>query len=89
MSFEEESDKADKKGTKPALAIDKIMRKMGKNVEESSEISGLEESGGIPVVESEQIIGDGLVSKAKAKEASSHDDDFSEDYEESQESKAE
>ena len=69
MSFEEESDKADKKGTKPALAIDKIMQKMGKNVEESSEISGLEESGGIPVVESEQIIGDGLVSKAKAKEA--------------------
>ena len=89
MSFEEESDKADKKGTKPALAIDKIMQKMGKNVEESSEISGLEESGGIPVVESEQIIGDGLVSKAKAKEASSHDDDFSEDYEESQESKTE
>ena len=89
MSFEEESDKADKKGTKPALAIDKIMQKMGKNVEESSEISGLEESGGIPVVESEQIIGDGLVSKAKAKEASSHDDDFSEDYEESEESKTE
>ena len=89
MSFEEESDKAEKKGTKPALAIDKIMQKMGKNVEESSEISGLEESGGIPVVESEQIIGDGLVSKAKAKEASSHDDDFSEDYEESEESKTE
>ena len=89
MSFEEERDKAEKKGTKPALAIDKIMQKMGKNVEESSEFSGLEESGGIPVVESEQIIGDGLVSKAKAKEASSHDDDFSEDYEESQESKTE
>ena len=89
MSFEAESDNAEKKGRKPVLAIDKMMKKMGKQVEESSEVSGLEESGGIPVVESEQIIGDGLVSKAKAKEASSHDDDFSEDYEESQESKAE
>lgn len=60
------------------------MKKMGKEVEESSEISGLEQSGDIPVVESEQIIGDGLVSKTKAKEVSSHDDDFSEDYEESE-----
>ena len=30
MSFEDESDKGGKKGTKPALAIDKIMKNMGK-----------------------------------------------------------
>ena len=69
------------------------MKKMGKEVAESSEVSvdefpddsGVLESGdqAIPVMESEQVIGNGLVSNSKAKEltSSGHDDDFSEDFE--------
>ena len=69
------------------------MKKMGKQVSESSEQSVNEEpeqsvdvleSGDqvIPVMESEQLIGNGLVTSSKVKEVtSSQDDDFSEDFE--------